>query len=242
MAKLELRFEGSFLADYPLTLQPLTMGRGQDCDVFIDNLSVSTHHARIIFEDDQYILEDNKSLNGTFVNDIRVDRVSLREGDKISIGKHSLVVRLHADSAQQSAHKKVAVPRLDGTVMLDTKQRKELLKQQPAEAPAASDRVVVAHLRVLVGKTDQVDYMLTSQLTLIGKSSMANVKLGGWFKPKSAAIITRRRDSYYVGIASKRVKVKLNGAILTSQKPLGDGDVIDVAGVKFSFSLPRQTG
>lgn len=241
MAKLELRFEGNFLADYPLTMQALTMGRGQDCDVFIDNLAVSTHHARIVFEDDQYVLEDNKSLNGTFVNDIRVDRVSLRDGDKISIGKHSLVVRLHADTVAQSAHKKVVVPRLDGTVMLDTKQRKELLKQQqPAEAHVVADRVVVAHLRVLAGKTDQADYMLTSQLTLIGKSSMANIKLRGWFKPKSAAIITRRKDSYYVGIASNRVKVKLNGAIISSQKPLGDGDVIEVAGARFSFSLPKQ--
>jgi len=240
MAKLELRFEGNFLADYPLTMQPLTMGRGQDCDVFIDNLAVSTHHARIVFEHDQYVLEDNKSLNGTFVNEIRVDRVALREGDKISIGKHSLVVRLHADSVQQSAHKKIVVPRLDGTVVMDSKQRKEMLQQQkPAAAHVVANRVTIAHLRVISGKTDQVDYLLTSQLTLIGKSSMANVKLGGWFKPKSAAVITRRRDSYYVGIGSRRVNVKVNGAVISSQKALGDGDVIEVAGVKFSFSLPK---
>jgi len=239
MAKLELRFEGNFLAEYPLSMQPLTMGRGQDCDVFIDNLAVSTHHARIVFEDDQYVLEDNNSLNGTFVNDIKVDRVQLREGDKISLGKHTLVVRLHADAQRDGTHRKVIAPRLDGTVMLDTKQRKELLKQ-PQEARAVASRLSVAHVRVISGHTDQAEYILTSQLTLIGKSEMANIKLRGWFKPKSAAVITRRRDSYFVGIASNRVQVKLNGAMINGQQTLSDGDTIEVAGVRFSFSLPQN--
>ncbi len=239
MAKLELRFEGNFLAEYPLSMKPLTMGRGQDCDVFIDNLAVSTHHARIVFEDDQYVLEDNKSLNGTFVNDIKIDRVSLRDGDKISVGKHTLVVRLHADARVDATHRKVVAPRLDGTVVLDTRQRKELLKQ-PAEARAVANRIQVAHVRILSGKTDQPEYVLTSQLTLIGKSDMANIRLRGWFKPKSAAVITRRKDSYFVGIASNRVPVKLNGAIINGQQSLSDGDTIEVAGVRFSFSLPQQ--
>ncbi len=240
MAKLELRFEGNFLAEYPLTMRPLTMGRGQDCDVFIDNLAVSTHHARIVFEDDQYVLEDNKSLNGTFVNDIRTERVPLRDGDKISIGKHTLIVRLHADARVDGTHKKVAAPRLDGTVMLDTRQRKELLKQ-PTEQRAVADRMVVAHLKVISGKTDQQDYVLTSQLNLIGKSEMANIKLRGWFKPKNAAVISRRKDSYFVGIGSHRVPVRLNGAVISSQQMLSDGDTIEVAGVRLSFSLPRTS-
>jgi len=239
MAKLELRFEGNFLAEYPLTMQTVTMGRGQDCDVFIDNLAVSTHHARIVFEDDQFFLEDNQSLNGTLVNEIKIDRVPLRDGDKISIGKHTLVVRLHSEARQDGTHRKVIAPRLDGTVMLDVKQRKELLKQ-PEEAKVVAKRIQVAHVRVINGKTDQADYILTSQLTLIGKSDMANIRLRGWFKPKSAAVITRRRDGYFVGIASNRVTVKLNGALIHGQQSLSDGDTIEVAGVRFSFSLPQQ--
>jgi pSer/pThr/pTyr-binding forkhead associated (FHA) protein len=238
MAKLELRFEKSVLAEYPLSLRPVTMGRGHDCDVFIDNLAVSTHHARIIFEDDQYVLEDNKSLNGTFVNNARVDRVLLRDGDVISIGKHSIVFYLHAEAKSASDHKKIVAPRLDGTVMLDTKKRQELLKK-PEEVRAVADRLAVAHLHVLSGKTDQPDYVLTSQLNLIGKDSMANIKLRGWFKPKSAGVITRRKDSYQVGITSNKVPVKVNGTPITSLHVLSDGDVIEVAGVKFSFILPK---
>lgn len=238
MAKLELRFEESILAEYPLTMKPLTMGRGQDCDVFIDNLAVSTHHARIVFEDDQYVLEDNKSLNGTFVNEIRTDRVQLRDGDKVTIGKHTLVVRLHTDARVDGTHRKVVAPRLDGTVVLDTRQRKELLKQ-PQEARAVAHRVSVAHLKVISGRTDQSDYVLTSQLTLIGKSHMANVRLRGWFKPNAAAVITRRKESYFVGIGSHRVAVRLNGAVINSQQALNDGDVIEVAGIRLSFSLPQ---
>jgi pSer/pThr/pTyr-binding forkhead associated (FHA) protein len=239
MAKLELRFENNVLAEYALSLRPVTMGRGHDCDIFIDNLAVSTHHARVIFEDDQYILEDNKSLNGTFVNNARVERCALRDGDTISIGKHSLIVHLHSEVLHATAdRKKVVAPRLDGTVMLDTKKRKEMLKQTE-EVKAVADRVTVAHLRVVSGKTDQADYVLTSQLTLVGKSSMANVRLRGWFKPKAAAVITRRKDAYFVGIASNRVTVKVNGTPISGQRSLASGDVIEVAGVKLTFVLPQ---
>ncbi len=244
MPKLELRFENSLLAEYRLEMRPLTAGRGPDCDIFIDNLAVSTHHARIFFEDDQYVLQDNQSLNGTFVNNVKLDgRVLLRDGDVISIGKHNLVYYQFADAMRPAPHlPKVGAPSLNATFVLETKKRVELLKK-PEEAKAVARRITLATLRVIGGKTNQSDYVLTSQLTIIGKSEMATVRLVGWFKPKTAGVITRRGEAYYVGPASAKPKVSINGSPVVGPRLLNDGDIIEVPGAKlvFNLTLPKES-
>lgn len=241
MPKLELRFENSVLAEYPLEMRPLVVGRGPDCDVFIDNLAVSTHHARVFFEDDQYVLEDNQSLNGTFVNNVKVsDRVLLRDGDVISIGKHSLVYYQYSEARQPAQHvPKTNAPSLNATFVLETKKRVEMLKK-PEEAKAVARRIQLANLQVIEGKTDQPEYVLTGQLTIIGKSEMATIKLRGWFKPKTAGVINHRADGYYVGPASAKTRIKINGSAVLAPRLLHDGDIIEVPGAKFLFSTTQS--
>jgi pSer/pThr/pTyr-binding forkhead associated (FHA) protein len=240
MPKLELRFENAPLAEYALGTARLTIGRGPDCDIQIDNLAVSTHHAFITVEKGQYAVEDNKSLNGTLVNNAKIDRCLLRDGDRIAIGKHTLVFYQYAEAAKPlpGPVAKVPTPALNQTFVLETKKRVEMLRD-PAEARAVSARVPIATLHVLQGKTDQAEYILTSELTIIGKSNMATVKLRGWFRPQTAGIIMRKRDGYHVGPASATPKVRLNGQPVVSPQLIRDGDVIDVPGAKLLFRLPQ---
>ena len=92
-------------------------------------------------------------------------------------------------------------------------------------------------LSVLDGKTDERQYVLSGKLTVIGKSEMASIKLKGWFAPKVAATISRRDNKYFIAASEKAVKVKVNGAEITGQKELAEGDVVEVAGIKLSFSF-----
>jgi hypothetical protein len=91
----------------------------------------------------------------------------------------------------------------------------------------------MASLIVLKGKTDQDSYVLSSKLTVIGKSEMASVRLKGWFAPKAAAQINKREDGYYISMAGRIPKV--NGQPIGGLTMLHEGDTIEVAGVKFSF-------
>ena len=69
---------------------------------------------------------------------------------------------------------------------------------------------------------------------MVGKSSLATVKLKGWFAPKAAAQITRREDhSYYIGAADKMPSV--NGQPITHPTVLSSGDIIAVAGIELEF-------
>jgi hypothetical protein len=68
-----------------------TIGRSPDCDVFLDDVTVSRNHAVLVERDGGFEIEDQGSLNGTYVNRRRVDSSPLNDGDELQIGKYRLI-------------------------------------------------------------------------------------------------------------------------------------------------------
>jgi diguanylate cyclase (GGDEF)-like protein len=69
---------------------PFEIGRSAKNDLFIDQESVSRHHARIVFDGRAYWLQDQESTNGTFLNDESVREKELRDGDQVRVGRSIL--------------------------------------------------------------------------------------------------------------------------------------------------------
>jgi FHA domain-containing protein/zinc ribbon protein len=68
-----------------------TIGRSPDCDVFLDDVTVSRKHAVLVRDESgTFVIEDQGSLNGTFVNRRRIDSAPLENGDELQIGKYKL--------------------------------------------------------------------------------------------------------------------------------------------------------
>jgi hypothetical protein len=67
-----------------------TIGRSPDCPVFLDDVTVSRKHAIVLQRNGHWFIEDQGSLNGTFVNRRRVESAELSDGDEIQIGKYRL--------------------------------------------------------------------------------------------------------------------------------------------------------
>jgi pSer/pThr/pTyr-binding forkhead associated (FHA) protein len=237
MPKLSLMFEDKLVKEVPVGGRPVSIGRSPDNDLPVDNLAVSNYHARVYFEAGRLVVEDLDSLNGTFVNDLRVERATLHDGDNIHIGKHKIKVDTSGDAPLAwDTGRKTAAPRIDETMVLDTKARRQMLQQAAAmgeRTQFASGRIQVPTLVVLNGKTDQKEYMLTNKLTVIGKSAMATVRIKGWFKPEMAAQINQRDDGFYVGPGDKVPTV--NGKPIPGPTRLNDGDLIEVCGVRLNF-------
>jgi hypothetical protein len=68
----------------------LTIGRSPHSDLFLDDVTVSRHHARILHDENEFWVEDLNSLNGTYVNRKRIERHRLSDGDELQIGKFKL--------------------------------------------------------------------------------------------------------------------------------------------------------
>ena len=67
-----------------------TIGRSPDCGIFLDDVTVSRKHAILVERDGGFFIEDQGSLNGTFVNRKRVESGQLEDGDELPIGKDRL--------------------------------------------------------------------------------------------------------------------------------------------------------
>jgi hypothetical protein len=79
-----------------------TIGRSPDCDIFLDDVTVSRRHAEFRREGGGFVVHDVGSLNGTYVNRQRIDVAALAGGDEVQIGKFRLVF-LSGDQAQGDA-------------------------------------------------------------------------------------------------------------------------------------------
>ena len=75
---------------FTLERDRLTIGRLPDCDIFLDDVTVSRRHAQLVKRERGYAIEDQGSLNGTYVNRRRVESTLLDDGDEVQIGKYKL--------------------------------------------------------------------------------------------------------------------------------------------------------
>lgn len=71
---------------FPLKQNVVNIGRDANNELVIDDIRASRNHAKIIFENDNFILQDNNSTNGTFLNNNRITISVLNDNDEIKIG------------------------------------------------------------------------------------------------------------------------------------------------------------
>ena len=86
----------------------VTLGRAADQTVRFDEAAVSSSHARVVAVAGQYMLVDERSTNGTFLNDERIETsAQLKDGDRIRLGPNALLRFSMVDEDEEAAMRKI---------------------------------------------------------------------------------------------------------------------------------------
>lgn len=121
MLQISLNLDGKTLANYESQADSISIGRNPKNDIQIENMAVSNFHAVVKKMLNTYFIEDLNSTNGTFVNEKKISKYELLDGDEVIIGKHSLQFHYVDKGATAS--------QFDETMILDTRKQKELLEK-----------------------------------------------------------------------------------------------------------------
>ena len=146
--KLKVFSAGSgveWVVEAPAEGARLVVGRSHETDVVIDDPSVSRAHARILMRSGKLLVEDARSLGGTFVNGERVTRATpLSPGDVVKVGRSRLEVEgdkpsaALTETAQMPGVEKEQVPGAGAEPKPEAASADAPAKEEPAPPPEAA--------------------------------------------------------------------------------------------------------
>ena len=238
MPTLKLVFKNKTLENFPLQKGcSLTIGRKRNNDVIIENLAVSSHHAKVDSIGDDFVFIDLQSKNGSFVNEKLVDSHWLKPGDVINIGKHSLVFSCSEDEYQPDD----ATEEIEKTMIMDTSDYRSMVnksKDESAKPPAKEKKSdTIAILRFVDGGEGK--YKCRSSIIKIGKHRDSDIIVKGLGIGRTSATISRRSDGFYLTYIGGARKPKVNSKKVKHDKILHDNDIIQIGKTKLRFSERR---
>ncbi len=222
MAKISVMFGSTVESEHTLVKEEIKIGRAMDCEIVVDNLGVSRHHCTIVKENDDWVVVDGGSNNGTFVGGQKIKRHTLKHADRIVLGKHSLLYDQHgvADPDVDAKKKKAAGMGGEMTMFVD----------QAALAKVMSSKRMALSLNQ-GGR--EVLVPLIREETSIGKAG-ADIPCKAFLvKPVQAKIVRAGEGHRLVSMGGLR-KVRVNGQKIASHD-LKTGDTIVIAGHSFTY-------
>ncbi len=98
--KLVMFREDGTRREFPVPFGKTSIGRNNDCHIRIPLAEVSRHHAEIILDEGGAVLKDLSAVNGTFLNNRRIQEEDLEPGDQIVIGPVIFMVQIDGDPSE----------------------------------------------------------------------------------------------------------------------------------------------
>ena len=213
--KLVIKLNNNVIDHVELRQGDMKIGRKSSCDIHLDNLSVSGEHANIFTIGDDSFLQDLGSTNGIYVDNKKVTKHHLKNGDQVAIGKYSLAFASDAVREPAAFAKTIAITGPAPEAAL-------------APAPAKKTPAIPGHAALIAlsgASTPGKRIELVKTVTNLGKAG------------KRAGAITRTPDGYLLTSGDGEAP-KLNGRTLSGKSiKLRNGDIIEVAGTRLQFHL-----
>ena len=212
----------------------IMIGRRSDNDVVINNLGVSSQHAKIEQGSSGFIFTDLNSTNGSFVNQKAVTSKTLEDGDVITIGKHSLLFSAETEEDENNAEEPLT---MDRTMVMDTDQYKSLLAKKKSENILFMDVPSGAGAMLTYLSGGEGEVILSKKIVTLGSGPGCDVIVNGLFVSKTAATISKRTNGYFLSFAGGWIKPKVNGKVIKEVALLKEFDIISIGPAKLQFSI-----
>ena len=229
MPTMTLKFKNKNLRRYRFKKgTSVTIGRAEDNHIKIENLAVSSHHAKIDSVGDGYLLTDLKSKNGTFVNEELVSSHWLQNGDIVTIAKHTLIFALTEDEEPAPGEAEMGE-----TMIMDTENYRSMMAGSNGINSDKGKKEPVGVLTYLTGGEGDVE--LTKKLTRVGKNPSSDIVVNGLMIGKTAFTVSKRPNGYFLSYVTGISKPRVNGDTIKDSVRLKEFDTIDIGSVRFQF-------
>lgn len=246
MAKFVVFYNGEPLKTYELDEPVVSIGRLPENTISIANMGVSRRHAKIEEDADRkYVLCDLNSLNGTFVNGKRIKKIYLSSGDKITIGKYTI---LYEETGSQGSNG--SSEQITGTYYIDNPvsghTNNNILMSETKVPPAPQRTQPVALMEskedkedkegeaVLIETNKHVVYRLEKAYMTVGSGENDDIFVSGFMIAEGQATIEKKDEGLYL-CANKLIgKIKVNGKSVRSHL-LQHKDRIEIGSSTFRY-------
>ena len=234
MAKLIVKLNNNIVQEYELE-ETVSIGRERG-DIVLKNPAVSAKHAQVRVEQNDFILEDLKSTNGTFINKGRISTQKLRHGDVIGIGKFEL----EFINQEEAANRSDPFASDDGgmTVMINTEELMKKERSKVIKKPKQPKKSEPRLMRIPKSAADSGRLMvhkLKKETTLMGSGDKVEIRVKGFTVAKVAAAIRRGDDGYYISFMGGMSKLKVNSIKVDREIKLKPRDRVELGSYTFEF-------
>ncbi len=212
----------------PLEKQRMRIGRDPECDIPLDDPSVSRRHVVLNRVYNEYFLEDQNSTNGTVLNGRRVFKHMLKHGDLLEVGafKFRYEKRDELDPDEQDSDLEETLfvsdsgkPLVESEAGPEETARAQIISEPEQGLPEAS-------LRMLNGKHEGKRVLLSKPVLAIGPRGS-----------RSAAVVRKGEGYFLMRLGDGEVPTVNSQPVPRGGTPLKDGDVVEVADRLLRFVL-----
>ncbi len=210
LSKLTLSFKGQELRVFPVLRGHMVLGSDPACTLHIDSLALQPQHAEFITENHSTVLKDLNTPDGTFVNQEKIREVTLKDGDLIRVGKHTLTYK-YAEEPEEIVEKQ---PVNDTPTMAE-----------PEPEPSMELDKRLGWIQIMSGQNLGKTLSLNRSMTNLGKPGVAT------------ACIARRNGGYFISHLEGKHPPKVGSNPVEQPMKLTDGDTITIGNIKMQFYL-----
>ncbi|MBN1758668.1 MAG: FHA domain-containing protein [Chitinispirillaceae bacterium] len=230
MAKFVVFYNNELLKTYELDEPVISIGRLPENTISIANMGVSRRHVKIEEDTDRsYLCSDLNSLNGTYVNGKRIKKVTLQSGDRIAIGKYTIIyeevsgnrnyhpAESEAEPVKPLAREFIGSPDISYVHRTTEPRMRAVYNDRPTVVADSSGNTVsdipqgADNSAVLIETNKHVVHKLDKKFLTMGNSEEDDIFISGFMVTEHQVSIEVLPDGIHISTNKLMGKIKVNG-------------------------------